>query len=137
VLEIRTDQRITSGLAARTAAFKDRIHGCTRTFREKVRFFSLAPRAPSIHGTSPVTYFAARRETRGRSPAADPRRPLAGPPPHNPQRICRAIARAHKAYTFFATKTANGQPPIGREPVGTDSVRYRRPDRPRLGQPLF
>jgi hypothetical protein len=26
---------------------------------------------------------------------------------------------------------------IGREPVGTDSVRYRRPDRPRLGQPLF
>src|ERR1700730_12252751 len=29
------------------------------------------------------------------------------------------------------------QPPIGREPVGTDSVRYRRPDRPRLGQPLF
>jgi hypothetical protein len=34
----------TSGPAARTAAFRGRIHGCTRTFREKVRFFSLAPR---------------------------------------------------------------------------------------------
>jgi hypothetical protein len=34
---------------------------------------------------------------------------------------------AHEAYTFFAT---DSQPPIGREPVGTDSVRYRRPDRP-------
>ena len=46
-----TDQRITSGPAARTAAFRGRIHGCTRTFRQDVRFFSLAPRAPSIHGT--------------------------------------------------------------------------------------
>jgi hypothetical protein len=44
-----TDQRITSGPAATTAAFKGRIHGCTRAFREKVRFFSLAPQAPSIH----------------------------------------------------------------------------------------
>ena len=35
----------TSGPAATTAAFKGRIHGCTRTFRENVRF-SLAPRAP-------------------------------------------------------------------------------------------
>jgi hypothetical protein len=34
---------------ATTAAFRGRIHGCTRTFRESVRFFSLAPRAPSIH----------------------------------------------------------------------------------------
>ena len=32
---IGTDQRITSGPAARTAAFRGRIHGCTRTFREK------------------------------------------------------------------------------------------------------
>src|SRR5271166_7096926 len=52
VLLIGTDQRITSGPAARTAAFGGRIHGCTRTIRRKVRFFSLAPRAPSIHGTS-------------------------------------------------------------------------------------
>ena len=51
VLLIGTDQRITSGPAAITAALKGRIHGCTRTFREKVRFFSLAPRTPSIHGT--------------------------------------------------------------------------------------
>src|SRR6202023_2175503 len=65
--------------------------------------------------------------------AADLRRPLAGPPPMT-QRICRAIARAHEAYTFFATNTTDSQPPIGREPVGTDSVRYRRPDRPRLGR---
>src|SRR6516225_2259953 len=50
---IGTDQWITSGPAARTAALRGRIHGCTRTFRESVRFFSLAPRAPSIHGTSP------------------------------------------------------------------------------------
>jgi hypothetical protein len=51
VLLVGTDQRITSGPAAITAAFKGRIHGCTRTFRENVRFFSLALRAPSIHGT--------------------------------------------------------------------------------------
>src|SRR6516165_5924159 len=49
VLLVGTDQWITSGPAAKTAAFRGRIHGCTRTFREKVRFFSLAPRAPSIH----------------------------------------------------------------------------------------
>src|SRR2546425_5000970 len=51
VLLFGTDQRITSGPAARTAAFRGRIHGCTRTIRGTVRFFSLAPRAPSIHGT--------------------------------------------------------------------------------------
>src|SRR5712692_9344402 len=45
VLLFRTDQRITSGPAARTAAFRGRIHGCTRTLRKNVRFFS------SIHGT--------------------------------------------------------------------------------------
>src|SRR6202047_777266 len=37
--------------AARTAASRGRIHGCTRIVSRKVRFFSLAPRAPSIHGT--------------------------------------------------------------------------------------
>src|SRR5229473_1149949 len=52
VLLFGTDQRITSGPAARTAAFRGRIHGCTRTIRGTVRFFSLAPRAPSIHGTN-------------------------------------------------------------------------------------
>jgi hypothetical protein len=52
VLLVGTDQRITSGPAATTAAFRGRIHGCTRTIRGNVRFFSLAPRAPSIHGTS-------------------------------------------------------------------------------------
>jgi len=51
VLLVGTDQRITSGPAATAAAVKGRIHGCTRIVREKVRFFSLAPRAPSIHGT--------------------------------------------------------------------------------------
>ena len=48
---IGTDQRITSGPAAIAAAFRGRIHGCTRIVSRKVRFFSLAPRAPSIHGT--------------------------------------------------------------------------------------
>jgi hypothetical protein len=52
VLMFGTDQRITSGPAATTAAFKGRIHGCTRTIRGNVRFFFLAPRAPSIHGTN-------------------------------------------------------------------------------------
>src|SRR6202048_1739148 len=52
VLLIGTDQRITSGPAARTAASRGRIHGCTRIVSRKVRFFSLAPRAPSIHGTT-------------------------------------------------------------------------------------
>src|SRR5207302_3776163 len=47
---IGTDQRITSGPAATTAASRGRIHGCTRIVSRKVRFFSLAPRAPSIHG---------------------------------------------------------------------------------------
>src|SRR5437764_9866761 len=51
VLLIGTDQRITSGPAARTAASRGRIHGCTRIVSRKVRFFSLAPRALSIHGT--------------------------------------------------------------------------------------
>ena len=49
VLLIGTDQRITSGPAARTAAPRGRIHDCTRIVSRKVRFFSLAPRAPSIH----------------------------------------------------------------------------------------
>ena len=49
---IGTDQRITSGPAATTAALRGRIHGCTRIVSRKVRFFSLAPRAPSIHGTT-------------------------------------------------------------------------------------
>src|SRR6516162_5310848 len=48
---IGTDQWITSGPAATTAASRGRIHGCTRIVSRKVRFFSLAPRAPSIHGT--------------------------------------------------------------------------------------
>src|SRR6516162_306827 len=61
VLMIGTDQWITSGPAARTAAFKGRIHGCTRTFRGSVRFFSLARRAPSIHGTS--RHIASRNHT--------------------------------------------------------------------------
>jgi len=39
------------GPAARTAAIRGRIHGCIRTFRGSVRFFSVAPRPPSIHGT--------------------------------------------------------------------------------------
>jgi hypothetical protein len=49
MLLVGTDQRIISA-AVRTAAFRGGIHGCTRTIRGNVRFFSLAPRAPSIHG---------------------------------------------------------------------------------------
>src|ERR1700730_1473381 len=70
VLLIGTDQRITSGPAATTAASRGRIHGCTRIVSRKVRFFSLAPRAPSIHGTKcecrlvPVTA-ASRGEAAG------------------------------------------------------------------------
>src|SRR5207244_2071983 len=47
VLLFGTDQRITSGPAARTAAFRGRIHGCTRTIRKKVRVFSCA--AGAVH----------------------------------------------------------------------------------------
>src|SRR5262245_50307680 len=47
---IGTDQWITSGPAATPAALRGRIHGCTRIVSRKVRFFSLARRAPSIHG---------------------------------------------------------------------------------------
>src|ERR1700737_2921743 len=60
VLLIGTDQRITSGPAARTAASRGRIHGCTRIVSRKVRFFSLAPRAPSIHDTQETVSAAAR-----------------------------------------------------------------------------
>src|SRR5437763_13901043 len=52
VLLVGTDQRITSGPAATAAAFRGRIHGCTRIVSRKVRFFSLSPRVPSILGTS-------------------------------------------------------------------------------------
>ena len=38
--------------AARTAAPRGRIHDCTRIVSRKVRFFSLAARAPSIHDPS-------------------------------------------------------------------------------------
>ena len=47
VLLFGTDQRITSGPAATTAAFKGRIHGCTRTIRGNVRFFSCT--AGAVH----------------------------------------------------------------------------------------
>src|SRR5262245_4928354 len=47
VLLIGTDQRITSGPAARTAAFRGRIHGCTRTIRANVRFSSCT--AGAVH----------------------------------------------------------------------------------------
>jgi hypothetical protein len=47
VLLFGTDQRITSGPAARTAAFKGRIHGCTRTIRGNVRFSSCT--AGAVH----------------------------------------------------------------------------------------
>src|SRR3954447_8334125 len=47
----RTDQRITSGPAATTAASRGRIHGCTRIVSRKGQSLSLAKRAPSIHGT--------------------------------------------------------------------------------------
>ena len=48
VLLIGTDQRITSGPAATRAAFRGRIHDCTRTLRTTCQI-PLAPRAPSIH----------------------------------------------------------------------------------------
>src|ERR1700734_1210648 len=41
-----TDQRITSGPAAIMAAFKGRIHGCTRTLRRYVRFLLHRGRRP-------------------------------------------------------------------------------------------
>ena len=39
----------TQAINARTAALRGRIHDCTPIVSRKVRFFSLAPRAPSIH----------------------------------------------------------------------------------------
>src|ERR1700674_4074514 len=46
VVLVGTDQRITSGPAAKTAAFKGRIHGCTRTLRSNVRFLLHRGRRP-------------------------------------------------------------------------------------------
>src|ERR1700686_4974197 len=37
--------------SSQPAALKGRIHGCTRTLRGNVQFFSLAPRAPDMHGS--------------------------------------------------------------------------------------
>jgi hypothetical protein len=51
VVLVGTDQRITSGPAAKTAAFKGRIHGCTRTLRSNVRFLLHRGRRPYMaHG---------------------------------------------------------------------------------------
>src|ERR1700724_170527 len=87
VLLIGTDQRITSGPAARTAASRGRIHGCTRIVSRKVRFFSLAPRAPSIHGRYcckspkiPGDDFFERKEAKLSSPINMAPRPLAESP---------------------------------------------------------
>src|SRR3954469_3039012 len=44
-----TDQRITSGPAATTAASRGRIHGCTRIVSRKGERHCLVKRAPSIH----------------------------------------------------------------------------------------
>ena len=46
VLLIGTDQRITSGPAATMAAFRGRIHDCTRTLRTTVRFLLHRGRRP-------------------------------------------------------------------------------------------
>jgi putative ABC transport system substrate-binding protein len=40
------------------------------------------------------------------------------------------IGAASVRFALFASSTTDRQPPIGWEPVGGDSVRYRRPDRP-------
>ena len=83
-----------------------------------------------------MTYFAVRRETHGMSPpgtqprcaavqqvvgcwkCCGPSAPLGRTTAHNPQWTGRAIARAHKAYTFFATNTTDSQPTIGRGTCG-------------------
>src|SRR5262245_57205065 len=62
VLLIGTDQRITSGPAATTAAFRGRIHGCTRIVSRKVRFF------PLHRGRGP--YMTRSRHRPDRNPAA-------------------------------------------------------------------
>src|SRR5436189_6367486 len=43
-----TDQRITSGPAATTAASRGRIHGCTRIVSRKGQSLALATRAASV-----------------------------------------------------------------------------------------
>jgi hypothetical protein len=65
VLLFGTDQRITSGPAARTAAFKGRIHGCTRTIRGNVRFFSCT--AGAVH----TWHIAAQSQCGGMSAAGE------------------------------------------------------------------
>src|SRR5215472_17029697 len=49
---IGTDQRITSGPAATMAAFRGRIHDCTRTLRTTVRF--PLHRGPTLAGLNPA-----------------------------------------------------------------------------------
>src|SRR6516162_9398542 len=61
VLLIGTDQRITSGPAATMAAFRGRIHDCTRTLRTTVRFPLHRGRRPYMTRTGPRP---------GRNPAA-------------------------------------------------------------------
>src|SRR5436305_4728696 len=70
VLLIGTDQRITSGPAARTAAFRGRIHDCTRIVSRKGRSLSLATRAPSIHVLQGVmtTLMRKGRDSRSKKP---------------------------------------------------------------------
>src|SRR5258708_1202618 len=61
VLLVGTDQRITSRPAAKTAALKGRIHGCTRTLRGNVRFSSCTAGAVHTWHYSAVRCDAANR----------------------------------------------------------------------------
>ena len=57
VVLVGTDQRITSGPAAKTAALKGLIHGCTRTLRSYVRFLLHRGRRPYM-AQQAVVYYA-------------------------------------------------------------------------------
>jgi hypothetical protein len=121
---IGTDQRITSGPAARTAASRGRIHGCTRIVSRKVRFFSLAPRAPSIHGRYcckspklPGDNFPAIRRYDRRQPICVasitlPRSPVSlsssDDPPHLFTKVASTARRifSHQSKKTFATQSA-------------------------------
>jgi len=72
-----TDQRITSGPAATTAAFRGRIHGCTRTIRANVQFSSCTAgavhtwhMAPFAHGLG-LPWLSDHEQTLNCSRAAD------------------------------------------------------------------
>jgi hypothetical protein len=146
VVLVGTDQRITSGPAAKTAAFKGRIHGCTRTLRRYVRFLLHRGRRPYMaHSRDggrpswrpvlgvvlpPLWHQGHKGNLCPGLPRGNYRRTAAeGPRPRWPHRCSPTAQSASQQDRQWAFETP---PCLGLYPNGTHNARYHRL-RPRVG----